>query len=154
MTVTLISAQAVSRLRGGLKAVVRPEMRFNTWLPIMGDGGEKYPHGSCFQGRRENGLREEQVALLAAAILARRRDAGRRPTGLRPPREQIKDTLFDLSCRVLKDRCQAERRGLRFAPERIHARPSISEPRMPGRGEDRLGSRPVGNTPKDTGMER
>src|SRR3990167_3885257 len=35
MTVTLISAQAVSRLRGGLKAVVRPEMRFNTWLPIM-----------------------------------------------------------------------------------------------------------------------
>ena len=34
-----------------------------------------------FQGRKENGLREEQVALLAAAILARRRGAGQRPAG-------------------------------------------------------------------------
>jgi acetyl/propionyl-CoA carboxylase alpha subunit len=34
-----------------------------------------------FQGRREDGLREEQVALLAAAILARRRGSARRSAG-------------------------------------------------------------------------
>ena len=34
-----------------------------------------------FRGRRENGLREEQVALLAAALLAQRRGAAGRPAG-------------------------------------------------------------------------